>query len=247
MSQHSRGTLAEHLSLEGICPIPNTHDRLHETHYWWHEMARNYHEPDPFRYSLGAFIQSARSVTFMLQKEERQFEDFSWYRKWAEEAGSHATLRWLKEIRPAFVHRQALKTESWVDLRCIDNPRHPGIDEDDDVGKSLINPFICTHKLIASLPREDHPHEFERYWSIEDLNGRELLEACPEIYESLDSLVSEAHRRLGAKTLVKGQEHGPGRPPCMMDTTKHRVMRTVLRDGQEVLDADPSTPHCGEH
>jgi hypothetical protein len=38
-------SLAESLAGDdGVCPIPLTHDRLEEVHYWWHEMARNYHE-----------------------------------------------------------------------------------------------------------------------------------------------------------------------------------------------------------
>ncbi len=49
-------------------------------------MAHYYHEPEPFRYRLGAFIQAARNVTFMLQNEKMAFEDFSWYEAWAERA-----------------------------------------------------------------------------------------------------------------------------------------------------------------
>jgi hypothetical protein len=68
----SATTRAQHLSGDGsACPIPNTHDRLFEMHYWWHEMARNYHEPDPFRYCLGAFIQVARNVTGCSRRKRR--------------------------------------------------------------------------------------------------------------------------------------------------------------------------------
>lgn len=66
-------TLAEKVAAVGSkCPIPATHDRLFEIHHWWHEMARWYHEPEPFRYRLGAFIQAARNVTFMLQTEKKR-------------------------------------------------------------------------------------------------------------------------------------------------------------------------------
>ena len=64
-------SLAESLGAQGsVCPIPFTHDRLREVHHWWHEMARYYHEPEPFRYAFGAFVQAARNVTFVLQKRE---------------------------------------------------------------------------------------------------------------------------------------------------------------------------------
>ncbi len=38
-------SLAEKVAAAGSsCPIPFTHDRLFETHHWWHEMARWSHE-----------------------------------------------------------------------------------------------------------------------------------------------------------------------------------------------------------
>ena len=91
MRDEPPNSLAEALSGSGQCPIPATHDRLEECHYWWHEMARKYHEPSPFRYSLGAFLQAARSVTFMLQSERAAFKDLEWYAAWrgqAKEAGA---------------------------------------------------------------------------------------------------------------------------------------------------------------
>ena len=45
-------------------------------------MAYYYHEPEPFRYRLGAFVVAARSVTYMLKKESSKFEDFGWYDEW---------------------------------------------------------------------------------------------------------------------------------------------------------------------
>src|SRR5579864_9479497 len=90
-------TLAEKLTVQGsTCPIPATHDRLAEVHHWWHEMAELYHEPDPFRYRLGAFAQAARSVTLMLQTEKAIFENFDFYEKdWVAKASADPVMRWL--------------------------------------------------------------------------------------------------------------------------------------------------------
>src|ERR1039457_7241249 len=97
----SRGgpdSLAEALAEgRGQCPIPATHDRVNECHYWWHEMARNYHEHNGFRWSLGAFIQAARSMTFMLQAEKGSFKDFGWYEQWQSEARQEPLLRWVND------------------------------------------------------------------------------------------------------------------------------------------------------
>jgi hypothetical protein len=227
----------------GGCAIPFTHDRLFEAHHWWHEMARNYHEPDPFRYALGAFIQAARSVTFMLQKERGAFPDFAWYEEWAANAKADPLLRWLHDIRTNLVHRQALEPKSWMRMRCIDNPRqNQFIDEEEgeDSDGSLafdISPFECTHYHIAQGWRTDHAHEFTRHWELEGVSG-ELLEVSADIFARLNDLVHDAHRRLGAET------HNPlGRPSCTQDTTQYRVIRTSIRDGKEIWDYEPPGLH----
>ena len=185
-----------------MCPIPFTHDRLHETHHWWHEIARFYHEPEPFRYGLGAFIQAARSVTFMLQNEKSAFQQFDWYELWREKAKNDAVLSWLNGARADVVHRRALEPNSWMEMRCLDNPRRPhGTDDDDDPFRFRVNPFACTHYYITAGGGPwggDHRHEWERHWETEGLEGRELLEACADVYDRLDELVTEAHGRLDA-------------------------------------------------
>src|SRR5213592_4214996 len=65
---------------DGDCPIPNTHEKIEESHYFLHNAAENYHWPDPFRWNLNAFLQALRSTTFYLQKEKDQVPGFdSWY------------------------------------------------------------------------------------------------------------------------------------------------------------------------
>jgi hypothetical protein len=190
-------SLAERLAAKGNrCPIPFTHDRLYETHHWWHEMARNYHEPDPFRYSLGAFIQAARSVTYMLQNEQVAFPSFDWYRAWAVRAREDTLLRWVNAARPEFVHRQALEPRSWLEMRCLGNPRSPHGTDDDPLMLN-VSPFACTHHYMRGEIKTDHGHEFTRYWGIDALQDAELLEACAGVYDRLDALVHDAHERAG--------------------------------------------------
>lgn len=213
-------SLAENLSAGGSCPIPATHDRLEECHYWWHEMGRNYHEPGPFRYSLGAFLQAARSVTFMLQAERRAFKDLVWYEAWADRAKESPTLSWVNKSRVSVVHEGALATNSWMELRCLN--------DDGSIAESTarrVNPFICTHRsmeessAVIGPAGEDHGHDFVRYWELDELAGRELLEACSEVYQSLSDLVDMAHREAGAT--VRPNYAGP--IPCMQETLSHRT------------------------
>jgi hypothetical protein len=211
-------------------------------------MARNYHEPDPFRYALGAFIQAARSTTFMLAKERSAFDNFDWYSEWVEKAKKDPVLAWINNARTAIVHRQSLEPQSWLEMQCIGNPRQPEDPDDEDYRGPLrgqVSPFECTHYYMNTGGPwvEDHTHEFTRHWGIEGLEGRELLEACADVYDRLDELVRDAHRRLKASMLSHGRDNSPRSLPCMEDIIKHRVIRTTLRDGREYWDSEPPGLH----
>ena len=146
-------TLAEKLAGGGTaCPIPATHDRLSEVHHWWHEMAEWYHEPDPFRYRLGAFMQAARSVTFMLQTEKAVFESFDFYEKgWRAKAKADDILLWLKNTRNSSCHQQALVPSSWLRMECFRNPRRSPWDEEEERPFRVIDAFQCTHTFMNAF------------------------------------------------------------------------------------------------
>ena len=209
-------------------------------------MARWYHEPDPFRYHLGALIQAARSTTFMLQKEKDIFEDFSWYDEWTERAKDDPVLPWLVSARTDLVHRTALEPHSWLEVHCIGNPRNPhGSDENPLVMQA--NPFSCTHYYMSMPPglQVDHPHEYVRHWGIDGLPDFELLDACAHAYDRLDDLVTLAHHKLNAQVQDYRTPDSKRNLPCMENPMHHRVVRTVLKDGREVWIDEP--PGLHEH
>lgn len=237
-------TLAAKLAVAGnACPIPATHDRLTEVHHWWHEMAEWYHEPDPFRYRLGAFAQAARSVTLMLQTEKAIFDNFDFYEKgWVAKASADRIMQWLKNTRNSGFHKSALVPSSWLQMECFRNPRTSPSDEDDGpIGTK--DPFQCTHFYMNMGPTTDHGHNFTRQWSMEGLDGGELLEVCAYIYDRLDEIVTEAHERVGARVVSYARPGSPRRLPCMEHIDQYRIVRTRMRRGREVWVNKPRRPH----
>ncbi len=206
-------------------------------------MAHYYHEPHQFRYALGAFVQAARAVTFMLQKEQRVFKDFAWYQEWVERAKKDPVLQWLNDARTDFVHRQSLEPKSWLRMRCIDNPREIPDDNDDGSIAFNVSPFECTHYYMDKGPGTDHGHEWTRYWEIDGLRGREVLDACAEIFDKLDELVVDAHVRLGHSTTTFKRENSKRNLPCMENLEKYRTVRTVVEKGREVWQDEPPRLH----
>jgi hypothetical protein len=239
-------TFAQKLAAEGSsCPIPATHDRLAEVHYWWHEMAEMYHEPDPFRYRLGAFAQAARSVTLMLQTEKAIFTDFGFYEKsWVDRMKADPVMKWLDNTRTSTFHRSTLAPSSWLQMECFRNPRKSRWYEDEEFGTiGTKDPFQCTHHYINQGPTTDHGHNFTRTWSMEGLDDRELLKTCAYIYDSLDELVVEAHERLGAHVVSYSQVGSIRRLPCMENIDQYRIAKTRIRRGKEVFVDRPRRSH----
>jgi len=228
-------TLAEKLAAEGsTCPIPATHDRLAEVHHWWHEMADCYHEPDRFRYRLGAFAQAARSVTFMLQNEKSIFKNFSFYEKdWVSKAASDPIMQWLKNTRNDSFHRKSLAPSSWLQMECFRNPRASPWDDDESGPIGTRDPFKST-RYYMSGPLTDHGHTFTRQWSMDGLDGRELLDVCVHIYDLLDEIVTEAHRQVGASVVSHARPGSHRRLPCMENIEQYLVIKTRIRKGKEV-------------
>ena len=115
----------------------------------------------------------------------------------------------------------------------------------------VLNPYRCTHYYIQSAIREDHPHQYTRYWEAEDLPDQELLEVCAAIYDRLAEVVEIAHIHVGARMGTARRsdgewlsETGPHHLPCMNETESHRVVTTRLdENGDEVWDDAP--PHVG--
>ena len=237
-------SLAEKLGETGsTCPIPATHDRLVEAHYWWHEMADWYHEPDPFRYRLGAFAQAARSVSFMLQTEKAVFDSFEWYEvSWVSRMKADPVMRWLDSTRTDFFHRKSLSPSSWLEMECFRNPRRSPWEED-NIPFSTVDPFQCTHYYMNHGPTTDHGHNFTRWWSMDGLSGRELLDACAHIHDVLDELVTDAHNRLGAFTVSYASPKSQRRLPCMANIDQYRIVKTRIRKGKEMWINKPRRSH----
>jgi hypothetical protein len=88
---------------------------LRQTHDLWHETQAAYPDADAFVLKLNACIQTARSVTFVLQTEGRRRSraDFdAWYAPWQERMRADARMRWLIDARNAIEKEGDLDTHS---------------------------------------------------------------------------------------------------------------------------------------
>jgi hypothetical protein len=85
---------------EDQCPLAPVDRRLGDLHRFWHQAEQAYFEPDDFRVAIQAAIQTARQVSFVLQKQKARVPDFDkWYGGWQEKLGANPLMRWMVDAR----------------------------------------------------------------------------------------------------------------------------------------------------
>ena len=139
-------------------------DRFREAHYWIHMLEEHYHEADPFRWYLSAFLKAMKEVPLLLASELQNEHGF---RKWfaAERERLHADplIGYLARQRNLVVHRGMLLPGS----SCM-------------VGLTQLRRMKLGIGVRAD-PREDSDAVMDRFFQALSKNGLEgLLVSDPD-------------------------------------------------------------------
>lgn len=189
------------------CPIPATHDRLSEAHYFLHQMLDNFHFPYEFRFSLNAFLQSLRSTKFVLDKEAKNRDRKTVAPKlksWDKKLNQDPIMHILINKRDFVVHQGLIMPLSKASIGWFKYGRFK-------LGMKMdVSPEMSSLSLLhlARTKFQDfgHPHrmwdgeEFgiQREWRLSDLPDTEIFEVCVKAWELTAEMVADAHVWFGA-------------------------------------------------
>ncbi len=189
------------------CPFLNTHDKFNEAHYFLSEIVTNYHEPEPFRWSLNAFLEALRSVTFVFQKETKRTTGIAkWYGTQQQTMRVDSLLRTFVEGRNIVVKEGMLKPTSTADIGLFR-------------GRVLkltfgmkVSPFVPSKVLleqaqtvlIGTILDIEHSAIGEqlgvrRRWAVEQLGNDEVVSLCDRAWARIGTFFSDAHKLVGRK------------------------------------------------
>ena len=99
------------------CPLAETDDKFEEAHYFIERMMKEYHEPMAFRYSLNAFLQALRNVTFVLQKDLSHCDGFQdWYQEQRKTMREDPLLHKFVNGRNVVVKQRSLEINSKAEI-----------------------------------------------------------------------------------------------------------------------------------
>jgi len=185
-------------------------EKLEEALYFLLHMRRNYIDRKRFIYNMNAFLNSARSVTWVLQKEFADNPNFeAWYSKKQKEMEEDKLMKYFVDMRNVSVkeatpkHSLSLKVAyvipkdereliGYVERRISGNQKDgdsllvlPTYDKTGKHSKpKIIKP---TYSLVTLWEFEKAPEGYE---------GRDILGLCTTYYHKLEQLIAEAEHTL---------------------------------------------------
>jgi len=216
------------------CPLIGTDEKLDEAHFFLHQVLEAYHDPDPFRYKLNAFLQALRSVTLFLQREGASIPSFAvWYEERLAEMSGDPLLRRFLQGRNLVVHQRPLVAESTVLAGMYRDGRLK-------LGMELpISPEMPSGQALAIARRvglvdEDHAFIGEqagirRTWRYPELGAEdEIASLCHIAWARVHQVVAAAHSLVG-----RAMQDVP-EDPRVHDVSKYDLLLET--------DLDPSLP-----
>lgn len=174
--------------------------RLRDLSHLLGNCAETYFDPDLFRLNLNQFLQTSRTVTFIIQKNKKEISGFDkWYQEFVVDKWSNDPLMtWAKDSRNTiekqgdlemFSEARAKLIFSYIEEQDIDIKTHESLIR---IGiKKLVR---LAQKKLPSAMLGDAVIRSERRWVANTLENYELLHALTIIY----SRVYDCCKSLGA-------------------------------------------------
>jgi hypothetical protein len=196
------------LMVPECCPIPATHDHLKEAHYFLHDLVEHVHHPDPFRWSLNAYLQASRSVLLLATKELKAAEGFDGWKKSILETleADDPLFRRVVASRNFIVHEKMLNDHSRTQAGIFRGRRFKlGFGEDAPntwYSESLLG--FLAHVWTGVFINPDHGSVGEQFgvkrtWVVTELGDEDVALLCDRAYAKLVEFVRSAHELAGGE------------------------------------------------
>jgi len=174
--------------------------RLHEVYTLWHQSAEAYEDPGEFRTYLNACIQAIRNVTFILQSQKSEIENFEiWYSEWQTAMKNDQIMKWCVATRNKIVKAGDLEKHSEAIVSYIASYFEP------PKFHFRVSPFssateiaheVAINFLLPEL-RNDGFLKVEKRWVSVDFPKIELLELLAYAFSFLANLLADVEKRNG--------------------------------------------------
>lgn len=192
-------------------------EKLEEARYFLLQMRAKYVDRMEFIHNMNAFLNSARNVTFVLQREFNAIPSLKdWYEKKREQMKRDTLMIFFKERRNVSVkeatpkHSLSIKwayiipKDERTDVLGYSERKVAGDDKNTDV--RLVMPTFDKTGMHSEAKIIEPEYSLVTLWefdeSPEGYECKDILGLCTKYYHKLERLIAEARREL-TKTVWK--------------------------------------------
>lgn len=163
-----------------------------------------YMEPELFRLNTNQFLQTSRTVTFIIQKHKDSIPDFeAWYRPLVAAWASDAVIDWAKDSRNTIEKEGDLDLHSSLELSLFSSYL---VEQDLTLVTGRNELLRAGTKKLVRFAQKNVPSNFidstaikiERRWIANTLPTWELLHAFAYIYSTLYQMCQKLAAHLGS-------------------------------------------------
>lgn len=164
-----------------------------------------YMEPELFRLNTNQFLQTSRTVTFIIQKNKDLIPDFNkWYEPIVASWSSDKVMDWAKDSRNKIEKEGDLDLHSTLDMALFWSYI---VEQDAKISTGRTELLQAGTKRLIRLAREKLPSgvinssavRIERKWVANTLPDWELLQAFTYIYTTFYHMCQELSLRMGVR------------------------------------------------
>lgn len=168
----------------------------------------NYLEPDLFRINFNNFMQTARTVTFLIQKEknelQKKFDFESWYQNYQSQWRSDVIMRWSVDTRNIIEKQSDIPIYSRLEVKLALGYRSEEdinleIPQDDLVFLGINGLRSWAKKNLDQYNYKDSAIWIGRSWKEPKLENMDLVSAMQYVYARLYECCMDLNRMVNEK------------------------------------------------
>lgn len=177
--------------------------RLRDCSIHLENAINNYLEPDLFRINFNNFMQTARTVTFLIQKEksdlQNKFDFDSWYQCYQDQWRSDSIMRWSVDTRNIIEKQSDIPMYSKIEIKLV-----MGYLSQEDINLNIDQEelvFLGIRQLVRWAKenlnnRHDGAIWIGRSWQDTKLENIDLVTAMQYVYSRLYECCIDLNKKL---------------------------------------------------
>lgn len=188
--------------------VESSADRFQEAHFWIHTLERYYHDANPFRWHLNAFLKTLKEIPQVLQMELQNESGFaSWFRNQLAALRTDPLIEELSKRRDIVVHKGMLVPRSRAFIGLTEGrgmkwgvafPIHPLENSDDAMQRYICNVKKSGDFLELLRPDDESLPCIEREWRLDGFD-EEIVDLCARAWLRVGETIGASIKWLGAE------------------------------------------------